>query len=638
MVRDVPFAKDALVQKSSLDSIIELSQALDKGQIETLVILGGNPAYTAPSDLLFSEKIAKAKSSVHLTLYNNQTTQAVTLGLPRQHYLEYWGDAQALDGSQSVVQPLIQPLYDSKQDSELLSELAGQASDAHALVQSTWKASDSQWKKWLHEGVISGPSSSKSSVSVKDSGFGATLQGRLRSIASYDLNAIELSFEPSYALHDGRFANNGWLQELPDPITKLTWDNAALISQKTADKHHIEYGDMLTISAGSVHLDVAALVVPGQAHDSISLAVGYGQTEIGRVGHHTGFNTYALRTSHFPYALPAVTVKKTGKVYPLATTQEHGAIDGKLNGSVQGTRHLVREATALDYAKNPEFAQEVSEHPPLVSSWPEKKYDTGYQWGLSIDLSKCTGCNACVTACQAENNIPIVGKKQVLNGREMHWIRIDRYFEGHIEDARAVMQPMTCLQCELAPCEQVCPVAATTHSEEGLNDMTYNRCVGTRYCSNNCPTKVRRFNFFDYHQRNPQSVAKERHHLFDYMREPDKTVQLQFNPDVTIRMRGMMEKCTYCVQRINQVKITAKNDGDRLVKDGEIKTACQQTCPAEAIVFGNILDKNSEIAKAKALPRNYNILEEWNLKPRTSYLAGIRNPHPLLAMAKSVGA
>lgn len=629
LVRDLNFGKDALVQTSSLDAIKELSGSLDRREVKTLVILGGDPVYTAPADLKFAEKIAKAKTSIHLTLFHNQTTQVATVAIPRQHYLESWSDVQAVDGSTSIVQPLIEPLYPSVQDAELISLLSGGKETAHTLVKSTWNASESQWKRWLHDGVISGPTAHKGSVSVKNVSFGEALQKQVRTASAYKAQDIELTFQPSYAVYDGRFANNGWLQELPDPITKLTWDNAVLLSQKTADALHIKYGDLVTLSTGASTLEAAALIVPGHAHQSLSISLGYGQTKIGRVGARTGFNAYTLRTSQNAVVIPSVSIKKTGKTYALATTQEHGAIDGKLNGSVQGNRHLVREATVAEYTKNPKFAKEAVEHPPLVSSWPEKKYDKGYQWGLSIDLGKCTGCNACVTACQSENNIPIVGKKEVLNGREMHWIRIDRYFEGHIEDARAVMQPMTCLQCELAPCEQVCPVAATTHSEEGLNDMTYNRCVGTRYCANNCPTKVRRFNFFDFHQRNPQAVEKERKHLFDYMKEPDKTVQLQFNPDVTVRMRGMMEKCTYCVQRINQGKITAKNE-ERDLRDGDIKTACQQTCPATAIVFGNILDPNSEIAKAKALSRDYTILEEWNLKPRTSYVAGIRNPHPSL--------
>ncbi len=631
-IREINFSKDLLIQKSSLNSIVDLSELLQKGQVETLVILGGNPVYTAPSNLNFEEKMAKAKTTIHLTLYKNETTEKATLGIPRKHYLESWGDAKAIDGTQSIVQPLIEPIYPSKSDAELMSQLIGAPSTDFELVQNTWKSKgillESQWKKWLHEGIITGPSAGLSTVSIKDNGFVSAFTNQVKASKLSPKDAIELVFTPSYSVYDGRFANNGWLQELPDPITKLTWDNAAIMSKKTATKYHIKDGDLVEISTKKSSIQAAVMTVPGIADNSISISLGYGQAKAGRVGHDTGFNVYVLRTTKQPFAFSNVSLKKLGKTYKLASTQEHGSMEG---------RHLIRIGTESEYKKNPEFAKEMVETPPLNSSWPEKKYDTGNQWGLSIDLSKCTGCNACITACQAENNIPIVGKKQVLNGREMHWIRLDRYFEGTEEEAQVVHQPMTCLQCEMAPCEQVCPVAATTHSDEGLNEMTYNRCVGTRYCSNNCPTKVRRFNFFDYHQRNPQSVAKERKHLFDYMREPDPSVQRQFNPDVTVRMRGIMEKCTYCIQRINQSKISAKNEG-RDVIDGEIKTACQQTCPAEAIVFGNILDPESQVSKKKAEARDYHILKEWNLKPRTSYLAGIRNPNPALVSTASKGA
>jgi Fe-S-cluster-containing dehydrogenase component len=318
--------------------------------------------------------------------------------------------------------------------------------------------------------------------------------------------------------------------------------------------------------------------------------------------------------------LENVVVVKTGKTMALATTQEHGSMEG---------RPFVRETDVDGFRKNPKVFKEMVHTPPLKSLWEEKVYDKGYQWGMAIDLSKCTGCNACVVGCQAENNIPIVGKDEVLNGREMHWIRIDRYFEGSEDNPTIANQPIPCLQCENAPCEAVCPVAATTHSEEGLNDMVYNRCIGTRYCANNCPAKVRRFNFFDYHQKNPQSTKKDRTHLFDYVKEPDKKVQMQFNPDVTVRMRGVMEKCTYCIQRINAAKSEAKR-GSRDVKDGEILTACMQACPADAIIFGNINDPKSHVSKLKKQERDYHILNGLHLKARTSFLGSVRNPNPKL--------
>jgi MoCo/4Fe-4S cofactor protein with predicted Tat translocation signal len=612
----VPFAASSMNQKSSQHSIRDLAADLDKGRVQTLLILGGNPVYSAPADLDFAKKITKAKQSFHLTLFENETTALCGWAVPRSHYLESWSDTQSLDGVQAIVQPLIEPLYTSFQDSAILASFLESQDKPYEWVRETWMSGKGEdgWKKALHEGIFGSVSSVKS-VAVKDNGFSAHLQAPKAS------SSIELVLTPSYALFDGRFANNGWLQELPDPITKLTWDNALLLNKKTATSLGVKSNDMVSISAGNLTVDSVVFVVPGQAEQSASLSLGFGRDKVGRVGGNTGFNGYALSSTASPY-FSSVAIKSSGKTYKLATTQEHWELE---------ERPVYRHTNVDDYKKRPHAIKEMVEHPPLVSSWEEKKYTEGPQWGMVIDLSKCTGCNGCITACQSENNIPIVGKKEVMNSREMHWIRVDRYFIGDDTNPEMVHQPMTCLQCEMAPCEQVCPVAATVHSEEGLNEMTYNRCVGTRYCANNCPAKVRRFNFFDFHQRNPQSVPKERIHFFDYVKEPDKTVQMQFNPDVTVRMRGVMEKCTYCIQRINEVKFHARND-DRPVRDGEIKTACQQTCPAEAIVFGDILDPNSKVSALKNHHRDYHVLAELNLKPRTSYLAGIRNPHPRLVV------
>ena len=618
----VPF-KASFALQSNDEAIQEFAKAIAEPSINTVVFIGGNPLYAAPKSLNLTSKLSKIKNTVHLTLFANETTAQCAWALPRTHVLENWSDLVALDGTQSIVQPLIQPLYDTMNDVEFLGYFLGDTKKGFDAVRETWgitPLNESRWRNWLHNGIIE-TGDNTTSVSVSGLSGLASSQKAVKS-------GIEIQLFPDYSIYDGRFANNGWLQELPDPITKLTWDNAALISKSSAKKWSVANHDMIEIAVNGSKVELPVWVVPGQADDTISIPMGYGRTHVGRVGEGTGFEVNALGSAASALWSSGATVRKLGHTYKLATTQEHGSFEG---------RAIYRQGTLEEYKEKPEFIKEMVEHPPLESSWVEKKYDKGYQWGMVIDLNKCTGCSTCLTACQSENNIPIVGKKQVLLSREMFWIRIDRYFEGDTDDAQMVQQPVTCLQCEMAPCEQVCPVAATTHSEEGLNEMTYNRCVGTRYCANNCPTKVRRFNFFDFHQRNPQAVAKERLHFFDYFKEPDKTVQMQFNPDVSVRMRGVMEKCTYCIQRINEVKFTAKNE-DRLIKDGEIKTACQQACPAQAITFGDILDDTTEVAKLKKHHRDYDMLEELNIKPRTSYLASIRNPHPKLVQRKEVHA
>jgi len=618
-VRKKPFSDVSFNTLGHAQSLSALRQDIDRKVVTNLVVLGGNPAYDAPADLDFVATLKNLGQLVHLSSFKNETSALSTQLIPMTHALEDWNDLEAYEGTVSIVQPLISPMYESFSILEVLSGLSGNFRSAYDEVRETWKnTSDSQWKKWLHEGVVLTQSGYLSSVPLKESGVTKLLHSTEAHKAIQ--SGFEVQFIPSHSVYDGRFANNGWLQELPDPISKLTWDNALLISPKTAGQMKLKKEDMVKVHTSSGQtLDVAVWMVPGVAHNVGILSLGYGRKEVGRVGVGTGFNAYAIRTQNAS-SYVQVTLKKLSKSYPLASTQDHGAMEG---------RALYRASTLDAFQKHPEFAKEAVEHPPLVSSWPEKKYDTGNQWGMAIDLSKCTGCSACITACQSENNIPIVGKKQVRNYREMQWIRVDRYFEGDSEDPEMVYQPVTCLQCEMAPCEQVCPVAATAHSQEGLNDMTYNRCVGTRYCANNCPVKVRRFNFLDFHQRNPQSVAKQREHFFDYFREPDKSVQMQFNPNVTVRMRGVMEKCTYCVQRINEARITAKNE-EREIEDGEVVVACQQTCPTNAVMFGNILDPNSKIAKWKKNVRDYHMLAELNLKPRTSYLAGIKNPNPKL--------
>jgi molybdopterin-containing oxidoreductase family iron-sulfur binding subunit len=419
---------------------------------------------------------------------------------------------------------------------------------------------------------------------------------------------MDLVFRPDPSVHDGRFANIGWLQELPKPLTKLTWDNAALMSPRTADAlgirtEHTSRGsqtDMVELRYQGRSVHAPALAVPGHPDDTVTVHLGYGRTRAGRVGSGIGFNAYALRTSDAPWFGRGLQVRKTGERYTLAITQQHWSLEG---------RNVIRAATDAQYQKDPHFAAEMGERPRReLTLYPEYKYE-GHAWGMAIDLNSCVGCNACVVACQAENNIPVVGKDQVARGREMLWLRVDHYYTGPAADPDTYFAPVPCMQCETAPCEVVCPVAATTHSDEGLNDMVYNRCVGTRYCSNNCPYKVRRFNFFLYSDWTTPSLKLGR------------------NPDVTVRSRGVMEKCTYCVQRINQTRIQAKNE-DRPLRDGEIQTACQQACPGRAIVFGDINDPRSEVARLKADPRNYGMLEELNTRPRTTYLAAVKNPNP----------
>jgi molybdopterin-containing oxidoreductase family iron-sulfur binding subunit len=412
---------------------------------------------------------------------------------------------------------------------------------------------------------------------------------------------------------DGSFANNGWLQELPKPITKLTWDTAAWVSPRLAENRGLHNGDVIELRYRGNTARMPVLIVPGQPQDSVTVFLGYGRRMAGRVGNAVGeaqgFNAYLLRTSDAPWFGQGLEISKTGGRYPLSTTQEHHLMEG---------RAPVRVATLEEYTHEPAVIEHQGHTPPkTLTLYPEHPYD-GYKWGMAIDLTSCTGCNACTMACVAENNIPVVGKEQVSRGREMHWIRVDHYFAGNLDNPESYHQPVPCMQCENAPCEVVCPVAATTHSSEGLNDMVYNRCVGTRYCSNNCPYKVRRFNFLLYADWYTESLHPMR------------------NPDVTVRSRGVMEKCTYCVQRINQARIDAKRE-ERSVKDGEILTACQATCPADAIVFGDLNDANSRVSKVKAQQRNYGVLEDLNTRPRTTYLAAIRNPNPELAPARAAG-
>ena len=574
-------------------SLAELVGALNGGGIQTLVVLGGNPVYDAPADLDFSAAMAKAKTSIAVTALRDETAKAATWHVPRAHFLESWTDARSLEGTMSVVQPMILPLYGGKSDVEVLGLLAtGADKPGYELVRETWATvtpSEKAWRKVLHDGLL--PGSETAAV---------TPEARTSSSSPVSPSGLEIVFGASPYLHDGRFSNDGWLQELPDLITKLTWDNPAQISPATAQQLGVDDEDLIKVSLGGKDVTLPAWIVPGQAEGTVVLTLGYGREDLGRVANGVGANVGVLRTSGAPDFAPGGSIAKAGGSSIQAPTQEHGSMEG---------RPLVRETSLTEYEHDPAFAKEMVEVPELVSLWNEKSYEHGHQWGMTIDLNTCVGCNACVTACQSENNIPIVGKDQVRRGREMHWIRVDRYFSGPAARPELVFQPVPCMQCENAPCEQVCPVAATVHDDEGLNVMAYNRCIGTRYCSNNCPYKVRRFNFFNFTKDTPESL------------------KLLQNPDVTVRARGVMEKCTYCTQRINAAKLDAKL-AKRELQDGDVTTACEQACPAGAITFGDLMDRESRVVKAKQDPRNYAILAELNSKPRTTYLAKVRNPHP----------
>ncbi|HWO43207.1 MAG TPA: 4Fe-4S dicluster domain-containing protein [Candidatus Eisenbacteria bacterium] len=613
-------------------SLKELAADIDAGAVDTLIILEGNPAYTAPADLGFRDRLAKIRLRIHLSLYNDETSALCHWHVPAAHYLESWSDGRAFDGTASIAQPVIAPLYGGKTAHELLATLSDRAErSAYDVVRAYWRerrgGSEAEferfWRKSLHDGVIEGTAFAPKAVSLNLSAIAAAASplpssgsGTQSNVPrSADSQSVELVFRPDPSVLDGSFANNAWLQELPKPLSKLTWDNAALVSPATAER--LGLGTRQGFTGGAVYTELVeirfqgravrapAWILPGQPDGTITVHLGYGRTRAGRVGTGTGFDGYALRTTAAIWSGSGAEVRKLGGRYALATTQTHHNIHGRdLVRTVPLAQDRETQANARPEKHN------AASHPSL---YPEFAYP-GYAWGMAIDLARCIGCNACVIACQAENNIPTVGKDQVLRSREMHWLRIDSYFKGPPNNPETVYQPVPCMHCEMAPCEVVCPVTATAHSAEGLNDMVYNRCVGTRYCSNNCPYKVRRFNFFQFSDWNTPSLKSMR------------------NPDVTVRSRGVMEKCTYCVQRINRAKIEAEKDGRR-IRDGEILTACQQACPAEAIVFGDINDAESTVSKLKADARNYALLEELNTRPRTTYLAAVRNPNPAMDKA-----
>ena len=690
---------------AAAQGIATAAARLNQGDVQTLVILGGNPVYDAPVDLEWSAAQAKAAQSIYIGQSINETSEASSLFIARSHYLESWGDGRTFDGTLVPVQPMVEPLFDTFNDLEVLARLAGaSATDGYSIAQATFAdLGGSDYNKFLSDGLLEGSAFKAVSADADHTKVVAALKSD--ELAAFELSAdqLEVRFVPSSHAYDGRYANNGWMMECPDPMTKLTWDNAILISPRLAKELEEQQGVQIfpskkpmnkdsaffegakgtlqtnkaTFRRGKEDAVVAELtlngvtikapihVVPGMANYTVVLPLGMGRKIVGRIGQGVGFDAYAARTSGSLGCALGAAIQLTEETYHLANTQEHWSMEG---------RAIVRENTAAGYQHTPDFANKIGveshapsnyandagkslqeksvhqyrgnsayDHPefskpaPNVKVWKghEDKYPAIQQWGMAIDLNRCIGCTACVVACQSENNVPIVGKDQVLRGREMHWMRIDRYFSAEQydqtevpEDVQVSFMGIMCQHCENAPCEQVCPVNATVHDTSGINTMAYNRCVGTRYCANNCPYKVRRFNFFDWNKRQIGEYEKGPLGPVD---EPELE-KMQANPNVTVRMRGVMEKCTYCVQRIESAKIEQKrlagDSSDIHIADGNIKVACQQACPTEAITFGDVADANTEVSKMKASDRNYSVLGYLNARPRTTYLARLRNPNP----------
>ncbi len=631
---EVPFRED----RDEMNAFTDAVESLRNGDYDTVVFLGTNIQLTAPADLNITQALENVETKIHLSDYYDETSRVCDWHVNRAHFLEAWGDGISYTGQRSVIQPQILPLHDALSEIEVLDLiLNGEESPGYVRTVETWENYTTgdfkeNWERILHDG-IEDDQRTFDAVSVSVTGdLGQQIEPALESDS---INDIEISIKPDATLFDGRFANNGWLQELPEPMTKITWDNVALMSPATAERIGIppersfrsNNVPSVRITAGGESIEIAAWVQPGHADDSITLTVGYGRNNVGRVADGVGVNTYPLRNTQAMFYQSA-DVEATGQTYEIACVQDHHSLEG---------RDMVRSATMDEYRENPNFASFESVHGFEVPGMKEAQakgddrgpislFNEQYgpehqpQWGMSIDLNACFGCGVCTIACQAENNIPVIGKREVGRRRIMHWIRTDRYYEGDQDDPKVYHQPVPCMHCELAPCEQVCPVAATVHSEDGMNQMTYNRCIGTRYCANNCPFKVRRFNFFNY--------TKE------YLTTGDdpEIIQMAMNPEVTIRFRGVMEKCTYCVQRVNRAKIDTKiKTGSKKPADGTVQTACQQACPANAISFGDLTDRESKISIEKSNDRNYVMLEEMNVRPRTSYLAKIRNTNSEIA-------
>jgi MoCo/4Fe-4S cofactor protein with predicted Tat translocation signal len=619
-------------------SLVELVRDMDAGQVQVLLMIGGNPVYDAPADLGFLDSMRNVRFRARLGLYPDETAEYCHWNIPMAHELESWSDARAFDGTVSLIQPLIAPLYDGKTAHQFVAGLLGEGrSSSYDLVRRHWQGGtpDTEfefgWKQALSLGVLPGSGLPPAAVAARTEVVGE--------VTPPATSGLDLVLTPDASTWDGRFANNGWLMELPRPLTKITWDNAALISPATAQRLQLNISDAVDVVAEGRRVRLPVWILPGHPDDAVSVQLGYGRWRAGHVGTGVGTDTYALRTTSAPFLIRGAALEKTRARHPLATTEDHHSMERMQTANdTAERRHLIRIRTVAEYRNYigrhadaggaaeasshdghhaEAFAGAGHHHAPSpdytlytapFADWP------GHAWGMTIDLNKCTGCNACIVACQSENNIPVVGKTEVMRGREMHWIRVDRYYRGSLSNPEAHFQPVPCMHCETAPCEPVCPVAATVHSQEGLNEMVYNRCIGTRYCSNNCPYKVRRFNFFHYAKRD----------LLNPVKSP--VLKQMKNPDVTVRSRGVMEKCTYCVQRINHGRIEAKKE-NRRVRDGEVLTACQQACPSAAITFGDINDPGSVVHRLRADARSYGLLEDIGTRPRTTYLVKLRNPN-----------
>ena len=609
-----------LPSKSQIADVRALVADLNAGKVDWLVILESNPIYSAPADLDFANAINKAQIIAHLGSHVDETGRIAHWHIPSAHFLESWSDARAYDGTVSIVQPMIDPLYGGKTAHDVLQTLLNEPKlSAYEAVRATWRPAikgdfEQGWRKVLHDGWIEGTAFATTGTAPKTEAVKAPVPS--------SKDAIEIIFRPDPNIYDGRWSNVGWLQELPKPVTNLSWDNAALVSGATLTKLNLEEDDILEITVNGRKVNAPVIVAPGHPDNSITAYLGYGREFAGRVGSGYGFNAFLIRTSDAPFYTTG-TVKKIDGKWGIAITKSHYqdhrasnlSSEGNKNESLEavealGPRGIIRYATVKEFKAEPNFANEGENHEQThmgTSLFPNWEYKEN-AWGMSIDMASCTGCNACIVSCYAENNIPVVGKQQVRIGRNMQWLRIDTYFEGDLAAPKGFFQPMMCQHCENAPCEQVCPVGATVHTPEGLNMMVYNRCVGTRYCSNNCPYKVRRFNFLLYSDFETESL------------------KLLRNPDVSVRSRGVMEKCSYCVQRITAARIEADKE-NRAIRDGEIVTACQQACPASAITFGNINDPGSKVKKLRDDQRSYQLLADLNTRPRTKYTAVVLNPN-----------
>lgn len=587
-------------------ALLKLMEELQSGAVNTLLITAWNPVYRAPADVPLAEALRRVEHAVYCALEEDETAAACSWFVPSTHPYEDWGDGRAADGTTTILQPLIAPMFEAATSPlDVMAAFTGElAVSPYERLQALWRGRSAQperfqeiWEGWLAEGVIPGTQLPEVQAHVDE----AAVLTAVRALAAPSNEGFELHFVPDLKLYDGRFGSNPWLQELPDPLTQLTWDNAACVSPATAERLGLKRGARIRLELRDRSLEAAVLIAPGQADDTVTLPLGYGRTRGSPVAVGVGFNAYALRHQDALGAASGVRLTPVEGHHEFALAQDHWRMEG---------RALALQTKQSDFQAHPDALHGMQEPEEHLYPPPPPLQQPAYRWGMAIDLHRCTGCSACVVACQAENNIPAVGKEQVRLGREMHWLRIDRYFTGDEHDPGVITQPLMCVHCEYAPCEYVCPVNATVHSDEGLNQMIYNRCIGTRYCSNNCPYKVRRFNYLDYQPNHPQD-------------------RMYRNPQVTVRSRGVMEKCTYCVQRIETARITSRVE-HRTIRDGEVRTACQQACPTEAIVFGNLNDAQATVTRLHQDPRHYKLLHELGTEPRTVHLVRLKNPDEAL--------